>query len=115
MEPTVIDGVAPESTIARTEIFGPVAVLYAAESDDDAIDMANDTEYGLVAYLYTQNLSKAMRTAERLETGMVGINRAIISEAASPFGGIKSSGLGREGGPTGIEEYQDMKYIALTL
>lgn len=115
MEPTVIDGVAPGSTIARAEIFGPVAVLYAAESDDDAIDMANDTEYGLVAYLYTQNLSKAMRAAERLEAGMVGINRAIISEAASPFGGIKSSGLGREGGPTGIEEYQDMKYIALTL
>ena len=115
MEPTVLEGISHESSIARSEIFGPVAVLYEAESDDNAIEMANDTEYGLVSYLYTENLRKAVSSAERLQSGMVGINRAIISEAASPFGGIKASGLGREGGPTGIEEYQDMKYIALTL
>lgn len=115
MTPTVVEGVSHDAELAQSEIFGPVAVLYEARDDDHALQLANDTKFGLVSYLYTEDLRTAVRSAELLQTGMVGVNRAIISEPASPFGGIKASGLGREGGPTGIEEYQDLKYIALTL
>jgi succinate-semialdehyde dehydrogenase/glutarate-semialdehyde dehydrogenase len=83
--------------------------------DDEAIAAANATEYGLVAYLYTRDLSRALRTMERLETGMVGVNRGLISNAAAPFGGVKASGLGREGGHEGIDEYLETKYASIAL
>ncbi|WP_214317590.1 NAD-dependent succinate-semialdehyde dehydrogenase [Nonomuraea sediminis] len=112
---TALTDVPPSARIHHEEIFGPVAPITTFKDESDALAMANDTPYGLVAYLYTRDLGRAVRVGERLETGMVGLNRGLVSNAAAPFGGVKSSGLGREGGFEGIEEYLSTKYLALDL
>ena len=99
--------------LLREEIFGPVAAIIGFDGEQAGIDAANDTEYGLAAYVYTQGLDRALRVAEAVEAGMVGVNRGVISDVAAPFGGIKESGIGREAGSEGIEEYLETKYIAL--
>ena len=111
--PTVLADVALGSRVLSEEIFGPVAPLRAFADEDEAVDAANETEYGLVAYLYTNDLRRALRVGERLETGMLGVNQGIVSNAAAPFGGAKHSGFGREGGREGIDEYLETKYMAL--
>jgi len=113
--PTVLTGVPTDAKMFREEIFGPVAPISTFATDDEGIAMANDTEYGLVAYAFTQDLTRALTVAERLETGMVGINQGIVSNPAAPFGGVKASGLGREGGFEGIEEYLETKYVGIKL
>jgi succinate-semialdehyde dehydrogenase/glutarate-semialdehyde dehydrogenase len=113
--PTVLGGVAPSARVNHEEIFGPVAPIVPFSTDDEGIALANDTEFGLVAYAFTENLTRAISVAERLETGMVGINQGIVSNPAAPFGGVKASGLGREGGPEGIEEYLETKYVGIRL
>lgn len=109
-EPTVLTGVAPGSDILREEIFGPVLAIAVFDTEDEAVTLANDTEYGLVSYVYTEGLSRGQRMIERLETGMMGLNVGVVSNAAAPFGGWKLSGLGREGGAEGIHEYLQTKY-----
>ncbi len=111
--PTVLLGVPPESQINSEEIFGPVAPITTFASEEEAIERANATEYGLASYAYTNDLGRTIRLAERLEYGMVGINTGLISNAAAPFGGVKSSGFGREGGFEGIEEYLDTTYVSI--
>jgi succinate-semialdehyde dehydrogenase/glutarate-semialdehyde dehydrogenase len=111
--PTVLSGVPAESRMRGTEIFGPVAPVTTFDTEEQALAWANDTEYGLVAYVYTTNFDRALRVGEALETGMVGLNRGVVSNPAAPFGGVKHSGLGREGGKVGIEEFLETKYIAL--
>jgi len=111
--PTVLKDVPPGSEILKQEIFGPVAVLVPFDSIDEAIALANDTEYGLVAYIYTGDLKTGLRIAERLESGMIALNRGLVSDAAAPFGGVKQSGLGREGSHHGIREFTEAKYIAV--
>jgi succinate-semialdehyde dehydrogenase/glutarate-semialdehyde dehydrogenase len=111
--PTVLTGVTADSDLMSTEIFGPVAALIPFDSDDEAVAMANDTEFGLVSYVMTENLDRAMTMSERLQAGMVGVNTGIVSNPAAPFGGIKQSGLGREGGLTGIEEFVETKLVAI--
>jgi succinate-semialdehyde dehydrogenase/glutarate-semialdehyde dehydrogenase len=111
---TVLTDVPGDARILKEEVFGPVAPITGFDTEQEGIAAANDTEYGLAAYIYTQNLDRALRVAESIESGMVGVNRGVISDAAAPFGGIKESGFGREGGTEGIEEYLDTKYIALT-
>jgi succinate-semialdehyde dehydrogenase/glutarate-semialdehyde dehydrogenase len=113
--PTVLVDVPPDARLLREEIFGPVAPIVSFPTEREAIEAANDTEYGLVAYLYTSDLKRALRVAEALETGMVGLNQGIVSNAAAPFGGVKQSGFGREGGYEGIGEYLETKYIALAM
>jgi len=112
-EPTLVRDVTPQMEIAREEIFGPVATLFHFEKDEDAIRIANDTEYGLAAYFYARDLSRVWRVAEALEYGIVGINEGIISTEVAPFGGMKESGLGREGSKYGIEDYLEIKYLAM--
>jgi succinate-semialdehyde dehydrogenase/glutarate-semialdehyde dehydrogenase len=112
-EPTVLVDVPSDARILKEEVFGPVAAIVGFNGEREGIAAANDTEYGLAAYIYTQRLDRALRVSEALEAGMVGVNRGIISDPAAPFGGVKESGLGREGGPEGIEEYLECKYIAL--
>ena len=109
-EPTVLSGVKPGSAILREEIFGPVLSIIPFDDEDDAVRIANDTEFGLVSYVYTQNLARGQRMIERLQTGMMGLNMGVISNASAPFGGVKQSGLGREGGSEGIHEYLSTKY-----
>jgi succinate-semialdehyde dehydrogenase/glutarate-semialdehyde dehydrogenase len=111
---TVLADVPTDARILKEEVFGPVAPITGFDTEEEGIAAANDTEYGLAAYVYTQSLDRALRVAEAIESGMVGVNRGVISDAAAPFGGIKESGFGREGGTEGIEEYLDTKYIALT-
>jgi succinate-semialdehyde dehydrogenase / glutarate-semialdehyde dehydrogenase len=111
--PTVLVDVPPESEIVKQEIFGPVAPITTFTSEDEALTAANDTEYGLASYVYTRDLARTIRVAERLQFGMVGINSGLISNPAAPFGGVKASGFGREGGFEGIEEYLDTTYVAL--
>ncbi len=111
--PTVLTDVPPGSRISREEIFGPVAAIQTFEQESEALRAANDTEFGLVSYLYTRDLARAVRMSERLETGMVGLNRGYVSDASAPFGGMKQSGIGREGGNSGIEEYLEQKYVAV--
>ncbi len=111
--PTVIADATSQMRVAREEIFGPVAPLFRFTHDADAIALANDTEFGLAAYLYTRDISRAWRTAEALEYGMVGLNTGLISNEVAPFGGIKQSGVGREGSHYGIEEYLELKYLCL--
>jgi succinate-semialdehyde dehydrogenase/glutarate-semialdehyde dehydrogenase len=113
--PTVLSEVPTDSRLLSEEIFGPVAPIVGFESEEEALEAANTTEYGLVAYLFTRDLNRALRVAEGLETGMVGLNQGIVSNAAAPFGGIKQSGFGREGGHEGIAEYLSTKYVALPL
>jgi succinate-semialdehyde dehydrogenase / glutarate-semialdehyde dehydrogenase len=112
-DPTVLGDVPKEARLLKEEIFGPVAPVTSFGSEEEAIAAANDTEYGLVAYVYTRDLNRAIRVCEGLETGMVGLNQGMVSNAAAPFGGAKQSGFGREGGPEGIEEYLNTKYVAL--
>ncbi|WP_025272512.1 NAD-dependent succinate-semialdehyde dehydrogenase [Haloglycomyces albus] len=111
--PTVLADVPTEARMAKEEIFGPVAPISVFDTEDEALRMANDTEYGLVSYLYTSDIKRALRVAERLEAGMVGLNQGIVSNPAAPFGGVKQSGLGREGGTVGIDEFLETKYIAV--
>ena len=111
--PTVLADVSDSARVLHEEIFGPVAPLRAFSDEDEAIAAANATEYGLVAYVYTESLRRALRVAEQLETGMLGINQGIVSNAAAPFGGAKHSGFGREGGREGIEEYLETRYLAI--
>jgi succinate-semialdehyde dehydrogenase/glutarate-semialdehyde dehydrogenase len=114
-EPTVLTDVPPDAKLLKDEIFGPVAPVASFESEQDAIDAANNTEYGLVAYVYTSDFKRALRVCEGLQTGMVGLNQGIVSNPAAPFGGVKQSGFGREGGKEGIEEYLETKYVAVNL
>ena len=111
---TVLADVPAAARIFKEEVFGPVAPIIGFDTEEEGIAAANDTEYGLAAYIYTQSLDRALRAAEAIEAGMVGVNRGVISDPAAPFGGVKESGFGREGGSEGIEEYLDTKYIALT-
>ncbi|MFJ4682638.1 NAD-dependent succinate-semialdehyde dehydrogenase [Streptomyces sp. NPDC091377] len=110
--PTVLDRVAPGSALLAEEIFGPVAPLVRFDDEDEAVALANATEYGLVSYLYTRDLRRGLALADRLESGMVGLNRGLVSDPAAPFGGVKESGIGREGGHEGVLEYTEAKYIA---
>jgi succinate-semialdehyde dehydrogenase/glutarate-semialdehyde dehydrogenase len=107
--------VAPESELMSTEIFGPVAAITAFDSEDEVLRLANDTVWGLVGYVFTESLDKAMRFSRDLEVGMVGLNTGLVSNPAAPFGGVKQSGLGREGGKIGIEEFLEYKYTALAV
>ncbi|MCG6116033.1 MAG: NAD-dependent succinate-semialdehyde dehydrogenase [Mesorhizobium sp.] len=111
--PTVLENMPRDGAIAREEIFGPVAPVYRFETEEEAIQLANNTEYGLAAYVYSQDIRRAMRVGKALETGMLGINRGLMSDPAAPFGGVKQSGLGREGGVTGILEFMEAKYYAV--
>ncbi len=113
--PTVLAGVPADARVLAEEIFGPVAPVATFATEEEAVGAANRTSYGLVAYLYTRDLSRALRVAERLETGMVGLNQGIVSNPAAPFGGVKQSGFGREGGFEGIDEYLETKYVAVAL
>jgi succinate-semialdehyde dehydrogenase / glutarate-semialdehyde dehydrogenase len=114
-EPTVLAEVTPDARLLKEEIFGPVAPIIAFDSEDDAIAAANDTEYGLVAYVFTRDLKRAIRVVEGLDTGMVGLNQGMVSNAGAPFGGVKASGIGREGGNEGIHEYLETKYVAVNM
>jgi succinate-semialdehyde dehydrogenase/glutarate-semialdehyde dehydrogenase len=114
-EPTVLGEVSPDARLLKEEIFGPVAPVVAFESDDEAIAAANDTEYGLVAYVFTRDVKRAISVCERLETGMIGLNQGMVSNAGAPFGGVKASGVGREGGNEGIAEYLETKYVAINI
>jgi succinate-semialdehyde dehydrogenase/glutarate-semialdehyde dehydrogenase len=113
--PTVLNDVSQDANLLKEEIFGPVAPVASFGSEEEAIAAANDTEYGLVAYVFTRDLKRALRVCEGLETGMVGLNQGMVSNASAPFGGIKHSGFGREGGAAGIEEYLETKYVAINL
>ncbi len=110
--PTVLTGVSPQSEMKHEEIFGPVAPVYRFDTEEQAVVLANDTEYGLAAYVFTRDLKRGLAVAGRIEAGMVGLNRGLVSDPAAPFGGVKQSGLGREGGVHGILEYLEAKYIA---
>jgi succinate-semialdehyde dehydrogenase / glutarate-semialdehyde dehydrogenase len=110
--PTVIDRVQPGSAMLQEEIFGPVAPVIAFDDEEAAVELANDTEHGLVAYVYTRDLRRGMAVGEALETGMVGLNRGVVSDPAAPFGGVKQSGVGREGGHHGLREFIEPKYFA---
>ena len=114
-EPTVIKNVKPGMRLMSEETFGPLAPVIPFETEDEAIRMANDTEFGLAAYFYTRDLSRAFRVTEALESGMVGVNTGLVSTAEAPFGGVKSSGLGREGSKYGIDEYVEIKYACLSV
>jgi succinate-semialdehyde dehydrogenase / glutarate-semialdehyde dehydrogenase len=112
-QPTVLKNVSADARILKEEIFGPVAPIVTFKSEDEAIKLANNTEYGLVAYVYTKDLNRGLRVSEKIETGMLGLNAGVISNAAAPFGGVKQSGLGREGGSEGIEEYLTTQYVGI--
>ncbi|MCK6080258.1 NAD-dependent succinate-semialdehyde dehydrogenase [Microbacterium sp. EYE_5] len=112
-EPTVVEGVVPGSAILREEIFGPVLAIATFADEDEAVRLANDTEYGLVSYVFTKDLARGHRMIDRLETGMMGLNVGVVSNAAAPFGGVKQSGMGREGGLEGIHEYLNVKYTLI--
>ena len=112
-EPTVLADVPREADIFREETFGPVAPLFRFKTEAEAIQMANDTEFGLAAYFYARDVGRVFRVAEALEYGIIGVNEGIISTEVAPFGGMKSSGLGREGSKYGIEDYLEIKYLAL--
>jgi succinate-semialdehyde dehydrogenase / glutarate-semialdehyde dehydrogenase len=114
-QPTVLTDIPDDAELLQEEIFGPVAPVKGFTDEDEAIAAANNTEYGLVAYVFTSDLKRALRVCEKLETGMVGLNQGIVSNAQAPFGGVKQSGFGREGGYEGIEEYLETKYVAVNL
>lgn len=111
--PTVLSGVTADARILQEEIFGPVAPIMTFSSEDQAVDLANSTEYGLVAYAYTRDTARTLRLTEEIESGMLGINVGVVSNPAAPFGGVKQSGLGREGGMEGIEEYLQTRYVGI--
>jgi succinate-semialdehyde dehydrogenase/glutarate-semialdehyde dehydrogenase len=112
--PTVLDAVPDGAAMLREEIFGPVAAIQTFKSEGEVIKRANDTEYGLVAYLYTKDMSRGMRVSEQLEFGMIGLNRGLVSDPAAPFGGMKQSGIGREGAHEGLMEFLETQYISVT-
>ncbi|MEY4497777.1 MAG: hypothetical protein RLZZ364_1082, partial [Actinomycetota bacterium] len=112
--PTVIE-VPQDDEILAHEVFGPVAPVVLFDTDEEALKLANDTEYGLISYVYSEDLKRAIRFAEGIESGMVGINRGLLSDPAAPFGGVKQSGLGREGGFDGIHEFLQTKYIGVEI
>jgi len=112
VQAAVLEDVDPSSQMLAEEIFGPVAPVTSFETEDEAISLANATEFGLVSYLYTGDLARGLRVSEALEAGMIGLNRGLVSDPAAPFGGVKQSGLGREGGQEGVLEYTEAKYIA---
>ncbi|MFF2655577.1 NAD-dependent succinate-semialdehyde dehydrogenase [Streptomyces sp. NPDC058045] len=114
-QPTVLSGVPADAAMLHQEIFGPVAPILTFTDEDEAVAAANATQYGLVSYLFTENLERAFRLSERLDTGMVGLNKGVVSNPAAPFGGVKQSGLGREGGRTGIDEFLETRYLAMPL
>src|SRR3954470_22931382 len=114
-EPTVLSGVPVEARLLKEEIFGPVAPVATFGDEEAAVAAANDTVYGLVAYVYTRDLKRALRVCEGLQTGMIGLNQGMVSNPAAPFGGVKQSGFGREGGHEGVEEYLETKYLAVNL
>lgn len=113
-EPTVLVDVPADSAVARTEIFGPIAAVQRFSTEDEAIERANDTEFGLAGYVFTESLDRAFNVADRLETGLVGINQGVPSNAAAPFGGIKHSGMGREGSGEGLDEYQEIRFYNIS-
>jgi len=112
-EPTVVKNVPPEARVSREETFGPLAPIFRFETEDEVVAMANATEYGLAAYFYTRDLARAFRVSEALKYGMVGVNEGLITTEVAPFGGVKESGVGREGSRHGLEDYLDMKYVCL--
>src|SRR5205085_6129196 len=114
-DPTVLSDVPDDARLLHEEIFGPVAPVKGFASEEEAIAAANATEFGLVAYVYTSDLKRAFRVIEGLQTGMVGLNQGMVSNASAPFGGVKQSGVGREGGREGIEEYLETKYVAMNV
>ncbi|MFI6502582.1 NAD-dependent succinate-semialdehyde dehydrogenase [Nonomuraea typhae] len=113
-EPTVLTGVRPDAPILREEIFGPVAPIVTFTTEGEAVRLANDTEYGLVAYVFTGDLARGLRVGERIEAGMIGLNRGLVSDPAAPFGGMKQSGVGREGGHEGLLDYLETQYVAVS-
>jgi succinate-semialdehyde dehydrogenase/glutarate-semialdehyde dehydrogenase len=113
-DPTVLTGVRPGSAILHEEIFGPVAPIVTFTTEDEAVALANDTEYGLVSYVYTGDLARGLRVSERIESGMIGLNRGLVSDPAAPFGGAKQSGIGREGAHEGVLDYTEQLYVAVS-
>jgi len=111
---TVLSDVPDDAEMLREEIFGPVASIQRFKSEDEVIKRANDTEYGLIAYLYTRDVGRGMRVSEKLDFGMIGLNRGLVSDPAAPFGGMKQSGLGREGAHEGLMEFMETQYVSLT-
>ncbi|MGR3466242.1 MAG: aldehyde dehydrogenase family protein, partial [Shimia sp.] len=114
-QPTLLTGVTQDMKVAQEETFGPMAPLFSFDTEDEVIEMANDTIFGLAAYFYAKDLSRVYKVAEALEYGIVGINTGIISTEVAPFGGVKQSGLGREGSHLGIEEYLEVKYMCMSI
>ncbi|WP_147175723.1 aldehyde dehydrogenase family protein, partial [Cereibacter sphaeroides] len=114
-EPTVVTGVKQEMKVSTEETFGPLAPLFRFETEDEAVGYANDTIFGLASYFYARDVGRITRVQEALEYGIVGVNTGIISTEVAPFGGVKQSGLGREGSRHGIEDYLEMKYICLSI
>jgi succinate-semialdehyde dehydrogenase/glutarate-semialdehyde dehydrogenase len=114
-EPTILVDVPSDARLTKEETFGPVAPLFVFEDEGDVIRKANDTEFGLASYFYARDMSRVFRVAEALEYGMVGINTGLISNEVAPFGGIKASGLGREGSKYGIEDYLEIKYLCISV
>ena len=114
-EPTVLSDIPDDARVLSEEIFGPVAPVKGFASEEEAVAAANNTEYGLVAYVYTRDIKRALRVCEGLETGMIGLNQGMVSNAGAPFGGVKQSGVGREGGNEGIHEYLETKYVAVNV
>ena len=112
-EPTILADITPAMRVAREEIFGPVAPLFRFKDEAEAIRMANDTEFGLASYFYARDVGRIFRVAEALEYGMVGVNSGLISTEIAPFGGVKSSGLGREGSRHGLDDYLELKYVCM--
>jgi len=112
-EPTIVTHVTPEMLVAREETFGPVAPIFSFKTEQDAIRMANDTEFGLASYFYTRDLARSWRVSEALEYGLVGVNAGLISTEVAPFGGVKESGIGREGSKYGILDYTELKYVCI--
>jgi succinate-semialdehyde dehydrogenase/glutarate-semialdehyde dehydrogenase len=112
-KPTVLTEVPAGSRVLEEEIFGPVAPVVSFETEEEAVARANATEYGLIGYVFTRDINRALRVAEALDTGMVGLNQGVASNAAAPFGGVKQSGFGREGGAEGIDEYLSLKYVGV--
>jgi succinate-semialdehyde dehydrogenase/glutarate-semialdehyde dehydrogenase len=113
--PTVLGGISDDATLLREEIFGPVAPVKTFSTEEEAVRAANESEFGLVAYVFTSDIKRALRVVEALEVGMVGLNRGLVSNPAAEFGGVKESGVGREGGREGIDEYLSTKYVAVDL
>jgi len=111
---TVLDNVSNDALMMNDEIFGPVAAIQTFKSEDEVIKRANDTEYGLVAYLYTKDLTRGMRVSEKLDFGMIGLNRGVVSDPAAPFGGTKQSGIGREGAHEGMMEFLETQYVSVS-